>query len=286
MIIKSPAKVNLFLYVLNKRSDGFHEIYTLMHKIDFFDTVEVKPKPTPGIDILTTMDELNNENNLAYIAADEFFSRSGIRAQVRIEIEKRIPPGSGLGGGSSNAAATLLLLNEMFDFPLTFNELYTIAATLGSDIPFFLYDSPAAIATGRGEIIDELTCNTEGYSIFLAIPPISISTSTIYSKLVLTKKQCINKMPFVIIGERCDLEDIMPYLCNDLEGVVLKEFGRLRDIKSVLTRHFGNALLSGSGSSMFSIINPEVKADERGIEDLLVSWGVFFKRVNFSKKGR
>ncbi len=285
MILKSEAKINLFLYVLRKRSDGFHEVYTLMHRIDLHDIVAIK-KSGGGIHLKTSIDELNTQENLSYRAAEKFFFRCGIRPQVSIEIEKHIPLGAGLGGGSSNAATTLLGLNELFEFPLSFTEIYEIACELGSDVPFFLYESPAAIATGRGEIIKEVECNTDGYQIFLAIPPIKIPTSYIYSKLVLTSESCINKMPFVIIGERCDLGEIMPFFHNDLEGVALKEFGRLRDLKSVLTHHFGNALLSGSGSSMFSIINnPEVKREE-GIADLLDSWGVVFKKVNFSRKGR
>ncbi len=285
MIYRSEAKINLFLHILGKRHDGYHEIYTLMHRIELYDTISVK-KSKEGIDLKANIDNLTPQDNIAYKAAKLFFETSGIKPQVSIEIEKQIPIGAGLGGGSSNAATTLLALNELFDYPLSFNEIYDIATRLGSDVPFFLYDSPAAVASGRGEIINEVECDTGDYSVFLAMPPIKIDTGYIYSKLVLTTESCINKMPFVIIGERCNLGEIMPFLRNDLEGVALEEFGRLKDLKSVLNRHFGNALLSGSGSSMFSIINPEVKAEEERIKELLGSWGVVCKEVNFSKKGR
>ena len=285
MIYRSEAKINLFLDILGKRHDGYHEIYTLMHRIEFYDLISVE-KGKEGINLITDSEELNNQQNLAFKAASLFFETSGIKPQVEIKIEKRIPIGSGLGGGSSNAATTLLALNEIFDYPLSFNELHSLATQLGSDVPFFLYDSPAAVASGRGEIIKEVECDTQDYSIFLAIPPIRVDTGYVYSKLVLTTESCINKMPFVIIGERCNLEEIMPLLRNDLEEVALEELAMLKDLKSVLKRHFGNALLSGSGSSMFSIINPEVKAEEERIKELLGSWGVVCKEVNFSKKGR
>ena len=285
MIQKSYAKINLFLQVIGKRRDGYHELYTLMHKIDFFDYIKINKNNTNSIKIKTNIDELNNEKNLSYQAAMLFFKQSGIKPQVTIEIEKHIPQGSGLGGGSSNAAYTLSMLNEMFDFPIDDEQIYTLAAELGCDVAFFLCKKPAAIAAGRGEIINEIECNTGENTVFLAIPQINISTAYVYSKLLLTTGEPINKMPFVANIGKCELDDIKPHLFNDLEGAALKEFGVLREIKSILIGHFGNALLSGSGASIFSIINPEVRA-EKAIEDLLVSKGVYFKTVNFSKKGR
>ncbi len=285
MIQKSYAKINLFLFVLGKRKDGYHELYTLMHKIDFFDYIEIKKISLNSINLKTNVDEINNENNLAYRAALLFFKESGIKPQVAIDIEKHIPLGSGLGGGSSNCAYTLIMLNDMFDFPLNNKHLHNIAASLGSDIPFFLCKKPAAIAQGRGEILTEIDCDTQHYSVFLAIPKINVSTALIYSKLLLTSGKPINKMPFVVDVGKCRLEDIKPYLSNDLEKVALAEFEELSTIKKSLVGYFGNALLSGSGASIFSIINPEVRA-ERKVEDFLVSKGVVFKTANFSKKGR
>ncbi len=285
MIIKSYAKINLFLNVIGKRDDGYHELYTLMHKIDFFDLMQVKKTKEKTITIKTDIDEINNEDNLSYKAALRFFDKAKIKPQVAIEIEKHIPLGGGLGGGSSNAAYTLIALNHLFDFALTDDDLYQIACTLGSDVAFFLCKKPSAIAKGRGEILFEVDCDTRNYKIFLAIPKININTAYIYrefSKLLLTIDKPINKMPFVINSERCDLEDIKPHLCNDLEEVVLSNFEELQKLKSILVEYFDNALLSGSGASMFSITNPEVIA-KGDIEGLLVSEGVFCKTVNFAK---
>ncbi len=285
MIEKSPAKINLFLYVLKKRQDGYHELYSLMHKIDFFDYIRIKKTDKFSIEILTNKRELNNEKNLAYKAAKLFFENTKIRPQVFIEIEKHIPMGSGLGGGSSNAAYTLKILNELFDFPLTDEKLHNLSAMIGSDVPFFLCKKPAAIARGRGEILTPVECDTENYSVFLAIPDINVSTALIYSKLLLTSGKPINKMPFVVGVGNCSLEKIKLRLRNDLEKVALAEFEELREIKRVLFGFFGNALLSGSGASIFSIINPEVRAG-REVEDFLVSKGMVLKTANFSKKGR
>ncbi len=288
MICKSYAKVNLFLYVLGKRDDGYHELYTLMHKIDFFDYIEINKTSKYSIDIKTNIKELNNQDNLAYKAASLFFDKAKIKPQVKIEIEKNIPMGGGLGGGSSNAAYTLLTLNKLFEFPLSEKEIYDISCLIGSDVPFFLCKKPSAIAKGKGEILQEIDCNTTNHQIFLAIPRINISTAYIYSqysKLLLTTGKPINKMPFVISGGRCELEKIKQHLCNDLEEVALSRFKELKSLKSVLVKYFGNALLSGSGASMFSITNPEVKAEE-GIEELLVSEGIFCKTVNFADEGR
>jgi 4-diphosphocytidyl-2-C-methyl-D-erythritol kinase len=255
-----------------------------MHKIDFFDNIEIKKTNFNSINLKTNVEEINNQDNLSYKAAVKFFDRARIKPQVSIEVEKHIPLGGGLGGGSSNAAYTLLGLNKMFDFPLTDKDVYDIASMLGSDVAFFLCRKPAAIAKGRGEILQEVECSTKDYKVFLAIPKIHISTAYIYSKLpklLLTIDKPINKMPFVINSGSCELEAVKPHLCNDLEEVALSEFKELKKLKSVLVGHFGNALLSGSGASMFSITNPEVRAEEE-LGELLVSEGVFCKTVNFA----
>ncbi len=285
MIEKSLAKINLFLHILGKREDGYHEIYTLMHKIELFDYINIKNNKNNTIKITTNVKEINNLNNLSYKAASLFFQYSKIKPQVSIEIEKHIPLGGGLGGGSSNAAYTLKMLNKMFDYPITNSGLKFLASQLGSDVPFFLCEGPAAVATGRGEIIEEIKCDVGNYVVFLAISKINVNTAYIYSKLLLTSGKPINKMPFVASVGNCRLDDIKPYLENDLEEVTLVEFEELNNIKNILVGFFGNALLSGSGGSIFSIVNPEVRA-KRKAEDVLVSKGVFFKTVNFSKEGR
>ncbi len=285
MIAKSFAKVNLFLSVLGKREDGYHELRTLMHKIDFFDYIEITKIFSNNINLTTNINEIENEKNLSYKAAMLFFEEAKIKPQVRIDIEKHIPLGAGLGGGSSNAAYTLKMLNELFDFPLSYSQLHNLACKLGSDVPFFLCKKPAAIARGRGEVLEEVDCNVKKHAVFLAIPNIHVSTAYVYSKLLLTNCVCINKMPLVSSSVECSIEDIKFSACNDLESVVLKKFDKIKRLKFFLYRHFGNALLSGSGASVFSIINPEVRRGEE-VWRLLESEGLFCKTVNFAEEGR
>lgn len=279
MILKSYAKINSILYVLRKREDGYHEIYTLMHKIDLFDWINMK-RDGHGLTVKTNIDDLNNESNLAYKAAKLFFEKSGIKPQVNIEIEKQIPVGGGLGGGSSNAGYVLRGLNELFDFPLKKKELFEIARIIGSDVSFFLLDG-TALATGRGERVRKVECDTSGYDVFLVIPDFGVSTDHVYKKLMLTNEKPVNKMAFTV-GEECCISNVIANLHNDLEQVVLDEFDLLKQIKEKLVDSFGCGLVSGSGSTVFSIIGSEV-ARRDGLKDFWLSEGLFCEIVKFSE---
>src|SRR5580765_8275484 len=152
---KSPCKVNLLLNILRKREDGFHELETVMHPVNVFDELSFA-RVTRGFHLTCSDPALPTDaTNLVHRAATMFFQKTEIRDGVRIHLEKRIPMAAGLGGGSGNAATTLLGLNEIFGKPLSTRALHDIAAALGSDIPFFLQTKPA-LATGRGEKIQSL----------------------------------------------------------------------------------------------------------------------------------
>ncbi len=279
MIVKSYAKINSILYVLGKRDDGYHELFSLMHKIDLYDWISIK-KTSNGLSVKTNIESLNNERNLAFRAAKLFFERSGIKPQVAIEIEKQIPMGGGLGGGSSNAGYVLRSLNSMFDYPLGDRELFSIAEQIGSDVPFFLVDG-SAIVRGRGEIVEKIKCCTENFQVFIVIPDFSISTAHVYGKLVLTNQKRVNKMALTVGGE-CNIRDIATRLHNDLEQVVLNEFALLKKVKERLVETFGCGLVSGSGSTVFSIIGSEVAREGR-LKDFCLSEGFFCKTVKFSE---
>ncbi len=278
MILKSYAKINSILYVLSKRPDGYHELYTLMHKIDLYDWIEIK-KNAGGLRVKTSIDELNNDDNLALKAARLFFEKTGIKPQVDIEIEKHIPIGSGLGGGSSNAGYVLRGLNELFGLPLSYNELLELAVKIGSDVAFFLVDG-SAVATGRGERVKKINCETDGYEVFLVVPNFGISTAEVYRKFRLTNRGGVNKMASTVEGG-CKIGDIITRLHNDLEDVVLKEFDLLKKIKERMIERFGCGLVSGSGSTVFSIIGSEVEQKGRLDEFCLVD-GFYCKNVKFA----
>jgi len=279
MIVKSYAKINSVLYVLGKRDDGYHELLSLMHKIDLYDWIEIK-KTSGGLTVKTNIDSLNDEKNLAFKSAKLFFERSGIKSQVAIEIEKHIPLGGGLGGGSSNAGYVLRSLNSMFDCPLSEKELFSIGEKIGSDVPFFLVDG-SAVVRGRGERVEKIDCKTDGFEVFLVIPNFSIPTAQVYRKLVLTNQKRVNKMALTVGGE-CNIKDVAAHLHNDLEQVVLSEFALLRKVKERLVETFGCGLVSGSGSTVFSIIGSEVVREGR-VRDFCLSEGLLCKTVKFSE---
>src|SRR4029077_140185 len=152
---KSPGKVNLLLNILGKRADGFHELETVMHPVNLFDELSFA-RVTRGFHLTCSDPTLPTDaGNLVHRAATLFFQKTEIRDGVRIHLEKKIPMAAGLGGGSGNAATTLLGLNELFSQPLSADQLQETAAALGSDVPFFLQHHPA-LATGRGEKIQSL----------------------------------------------------------------------------------------------------------------------------------
>src|ERR1700743_790079 len=155
MHLKSPCKVNLLLNILGKRADGFHELETVMQPVNFYDELSFE-RSGSSVGLSGSEKSLPvDSKNLVHRAATSFLSAAGISAGVKIHLEKKIPLAAGLGGGSGNAATTLLALNELFGNPLASAKLFEIAALLGSDIPFFLQDKPA-LGIGRGEKIESL----------------------------------------------------------------------------------------------------------------------------------
>ncbi len=174
---QSPCKVNLVLNVLARRADGFHELETLLQPLPLYDRLTFE-RAEVGIQLTCNIPNLPTDSqNLVWRAAAMFLEAAGIRAGLRIDLQKEIPLAAGLGGGSGNAAATLLGLNEMFDCPLSAERLNQIAASLGSDVPFFLQNNPA-LATGRGEKIQPLEpfAALPGAALLLVHPGFGVST--------------------------------------------------------------------------------------------------------------
>ncbi|WP_291493872.1 4-(cytidine 5'-diphospho)-2-C-methyl-D-erythritol kinase [Desulfurella sp.] len=246
MIVKSYAKINLALYVLDKRNDGYHNIVSLVTKIDLFDTIEIKPSKT--LSVLTSIDSINNEQNLAYRAAKAFFEQCHIKDAVQIDIEKNIPLQAGLGGGSSNAAYVLLALNKMYEYPLSFDELVSLASSLGSDCVLFLYQN-ACIVCSRGEKAYKLNYTFLPEDIIIIKPPFGVSTKLAYSNLILTKHNNINRMKLV---DKLNKGGPLAVMHNDLESSVFKLYPVLERIKLKVYEIVQNALLCGSGSSIFA----------------------------------
>ena len=175
--LQSPCKVNLLLNILGKRADGFHELETVMHPVAVTDRLAFE-RGGAGITLTCTEPSLPTDSqNLVYRAAVAFLQAAGINEGVRIHLDKRIPLAAGLGGGSGNAATTLIGLNQLFGSPLPAEVVYSLAASLGSDVPFFLQRNPA-LATGRGEKVTSLAPfpALESAAFFLVHPGFGIST--------------------------------------------------------------------------------------------------------------
>jgi 4-diphosphocytidyl-2-C-methyl-D-erythritol kinase len=255
----SPCKVNLLLNILGKRADGFHELETVMHPVAVCDRMRFERAGT-RIELTCNHPELPvDARNLAHRAAVAFREKTGIREGVRIYLEKRIPLAAGLGGGSGNAATTLLSLNELFGAPLSFEQLEEVAAGLGSDVPFFLQRRPA-LGTGRGERIQPLEPfpAMRGAAFVLVHPGFGISTAWAYQNLARFPEALNGKARRAreLIGllQAGDLTAAGGRFYNSLEAPALEKYPLLALFQEFFRGHGASAtLMSGSGSSTFAI---------------------------------
>jgi len=245
MTIDAPAKVNLTLRILGKRSDGYHEIETLMAPVSLADRVEISVEEGRGIEFTCSDSTIPcDESNLVCRAVAAFSNHTGLQFRTRLHLEKNIPHGAGLGGGSSDAAATIKALNRLLNTGLAVSELEAIAATLGSDIPFFIRCRPA-IARGRGEIVEPY----EGLmpaDILLVKPPFPVSTPWAYKSFASQKIKMETFHQF---------HGSIP-LMNDLEAPVFNKYIVLPVLKKWLLEcpDVSAAMMSGSGSTIFAIL--------------------------------
>jgi 4-diphosphocytidyl-2-C-methyl-D-erythritol kinase len=236
----APAKINLYLHILGRRSDGFHELETLMTPISLGDTLEIDLIPS-GIEFSCSDPTLSDaQDNLATRAAKLFLDEFKLTTGIRIHLEKRVPVGAGLGGGSSDAAAVLLALRELTANPCTDSKLAELAGKLGSDIPFFIYGKPA-ICRGRGEIIEPIQIQ-ESLQGLLVHPGFGVSTPWAYKTYAQNPQQGVAGRSF---------PDFV--LRNDLEPPAFSKYPWLPTVKKWFQSQPGvlDSLMSGSGSSVF-----------------------------------
>jgi len=256
----SPCKVNLLLNILGRRADGFHELETVLHPIRVFDRLTFA-RAGQGIQLSCTVPGLPTDaRNLVYRAAAMFLEAARIKEGVRVDLEKNIPLAAGLGGGSGNAATTLLGLNELFGGPLTPEQLQVIAASLGSDVPFFLQDQPA-LATGRGERIEPLEFfpALRGAAFVLVHPGFGIATAWAYQQLA-RFPAALNGQPgraqkLVSRLQSADLRAAGAEFYNSLEAPALEKYPLLALFQEFLRANGAAAtLMSGSGSTTFALV--------------------------------
>ena len=252
MIVRvlSPAKINLVLRVTGKRPDGYHNLLSLMCRVGLYD--EIRLCPAPGPVTLRCSDPLlpRDETNLAFRAAQVFFDALGREQGVEIELEKRIPVAAGLGGGSSNAASVLIGLNHLHGSPFSRRKLMTLGRTLGADVPFFIFQSPA-LASGIGDILESCP-SLPRFHLILVCPALSVATRAVYQNLNLRLTNCQKQLTKARLKK--EAFDPARHLCNDLEMVTLTLHPELASIKRLLVRHGAvGALMSGSGASVFGL---------------------------------
>lgn len=260
--IPSPAKINLHLQVLGKRPDGYHNIETLFLKVPLEDTLRVSLEGE-GFTLMSRHPQVpRNETNTMVKAYKLLEQRVGKLPGIRVSLDKRIPLGGGLGGGSSNAAILLTALNQLLDLGLSREDLMEIGRRVGADVPFFMLDAPAALARGKGDRLEPLKSRLEGHLV-LVMPPLSVSTSWAYSSLVFPlTPPCTNINILALLLERGDLAGLAPRVFNHLEGPVFGRFPLLKHIKEeLLKRGASIALMSGSGSTVFGIFEAEEPAE-------------------------
>jgi 4-diphosphocytidyl-2-C-methyl-D-erythritol kinase len=256
MTIDAPAKVNLTLRVLGRRVDGFHEIETLMVPITLADRLEINLRTDHDIRLTCSDPSVPSDaSNLAHRAAAAFAKHTGRKFGVEIHIGKNIPHGAGLAGGSSDAAAVLVALDRLLATKMRTEELERVAATMGSDIPFFIRSQPA-ICRGRGEIIEPF----EGLppaDILLVKPPFPIPTPWAYQAWANSEKPSATFQQFH--GSIS--------LVNDLENPVFSKYLLLPVLKSALRTHpaVSAAIMSGSGSTIFAILRDSAQGIEEWI---------------------
>lgn len=275
----APAKINLYLQIVGDRSDGFHELVMVLQSIELADVVTVRPIGTEDIRVwCDNPDVPQDQTNLAYKAADlmvrefpDYFAKFG---GVEIKIQKRIPMGAGLAGGSSNAAAVLVGLDLMWNLGLTHSDLQELGATLGSDIPFCI-SGGTSLATGRGEQLDGLPDLHNIYVVLAKYRDLPISTPWAYQTYrqqfgdtypksasdVEARKQQSRGMMAAIAQQ--NLAQIGQLLHNDLERVVLPEYPQVQQLRDRFQR-LGvlGTMMSGSGSTVFGLVESHAQAEQ------------------------
>ena len=250
-VLEAPAKINWFLSVLNKREDGYHNIISLMQCVSLFDTLLFEE--SESLEVTSNIADLPTEKNLVFRAAALMQAVAGVRTGARITLKKDIPLAAGLGGGSSDAAYTLIGLNRLWGLNLNAASLRDMAAQLGSDIPFFV-DDIFAVVEGRGDTLTSLG-GAQELPLLLVNPGIEISAAWAYKALqVGLTKQVFDIKLFCQSLDRNDFDALRSMQINDLEQPVLKAYSEIGRIKELLLRQGAIlAAMSGSGSTVFGV---------------------------------
>jgi 4-diphosphocytidyl-2-C-methyl-D-erythritol kinase len=260
----APAKLNLFLHVTGRRADGYHELQTAFQFLDYGDRLRFEPAPRDTFELHGGLAGIDPEQDLIMRAARLLAARAGGRTGVRIRVEKRLPPGGGLGGGSSDAATTLLALNELWGLGLDSGALMQAGLALGADVPVFVRGR-AAWAEGVGEQLTPLEGLAEPWYV-VVYPAVSVSTAEIFSDPQLTRD-----------APRIKIADFLPdTVVNHLQAVVVRRYPEVAKALNWLSKH-RPARMTGSGSCVFAACEDRHQA-QRIVQQVPAPWSGFVAR--------
>lgn len=267
--VHAPAKVNLILRILDRRPDGYHNLWSIMHTVALEDAVTMRASSQRGIRLACNVGGLSvDHTNLVWRAASAVLDRAQLSVGVDIELYKRVPMGAGLGGGSSDAAATILGLNQSLQLGWSREKMAEVGQALGSDVAFFLF-APSAIVTGRGESVRPVTIEG-GRWIVLVKPTFEIETKWAYQELAATRaavRQLSADHGELDRRDRLTWGQVAASVENDFEIPVFTKHPQLGEIKRFLLKRGAQfALLSGSGATVFGLFEEESTARRAGAE--------------------
>jgi len=267
--VHAPAKVNLILRILDRRPDGYHNLWSIMHTVALEDAVTMRASSQRGIRLACNVGGLSvDHTNLVWRAASAVLDRAQLSVGVDIELYKRVPMGAGLGGGSSDAAATILGLNQSLQLGWSREKMAEVGQALGSDVAFFLF-APSAIVSGRGESVRPVTIEG-GRWIVLVKPTFGIETKWAYQELAATRaavRQLSADHGELDRRDRLTWGQVAASVENDFEIPVFAKHPQLGEIKRFLLKRGAQfALLSGSGATVFGLFEEESTARRAGAE--------------------
>ena len=276
MIVKAPAKINLYLEIINKRQDGYHNIESVMHTVSLFDILEFSETELNKIELVCENSELSNpEKNIVYKATKVFKEKYNINKGIKIKLTKNIPMGAGLGGGSSDAAATILALNKIWQVNDDIKNLEALGAALGADVPFFMTGGVAKIS-GIGDIVEKI--NTKLNLDFVLVKPnFGVSTPYAYSKVKfpLTNIRKIDNIITSLEKGMFDFESAKDLFFNRFEDFIFDEYQEIKQIRKVLEELGCASLMSGSGATVFGLVHDKENIDFILNELKKYSWNIW-----------
>ncbi|MDD5021552.1 MAG: 4-(cytidine 5'-diphospho)-2-C-methyl-D-erythritol kinase [Endomicrobiaceae bacterium] len=263
MILKAPAKINLYLEIINKRPDGYHNIESVMHTVGLFDILEFDLNNNPKIELSCSDKSLPvDSTNIVYKTAKKMQKKYNIKQGIKIHLTKNIPTGAGLGGGSSDSATTIKALNKIWNINASKEELESFAKTLGADIPFFFTGGTAKVE-GIGEIVTKIP-SKNNFFVVLVKPNFGVSTAYAYSKvkMPLTNQHEIHRITNALREKAFTTQVAKELLFNRFEEFVFPENLEIEKIKKTLESFGCASLMSGSGATVFALTSGQEQSDE------------------------